>query len=151
MTGIGGPLLTIGDLLSDDGEESGEALEHHPRRDAALPLQSVLDSVDASSQSLDLIKLSQENFEKLKVALEGSDHSWTALTFELCTALETANKFVQSTDTNVRLLSEKVREVERIIKRGDSAVTAARAISISLKRGGGSSVSSQNREIPRSP
>ncbi|KAE8666625.1 GRAS family transcription factor [Hibiscus syriacus] len=151
MRGIGGPLLTIGDLLSDVGEESGEALEHHPRRDATLPPQSLLDSVDASSQSLDLIKLFQENFEKLNKALEGSDHSWTALTLELCTALETANKLVQSTDTNVGLLSEKVRELERIIKRGDSAVTAARAISISLKQGGGSSVASQDREISRSP
>ncbi|KAL4334099.1 hypothetical protein GQ457_07G023120 [Hibiscus cannabinus] len=151
MRGIGGPLLTIGDLLSDVGEESGDAPEHRHRRDASLPSPSLLDSIDASSQSLDLIKLFQENFEKLNEALAGSDHSWTALTLELCTALETANKLVQSTDTNVRSLSEKVRELERIIKRGDSAVTAARAISISLKQGGGSSVASQNRETSGSP
>ncbi|MBA0566151.1 hypothetical protein Golob_010995, partial [Gossypium lobatum] len=93
----------------------------------------------------------QENFEKLNEALAGSDHSWTALTLELCTALETANKLVQSTDTNVRSLSEKVRELEKIVKRGDSAITAARAISISLNQKGGSSVASENREEYGSP
>ncbi|KAB2030614.1 hypothetical protein ES319_D05G245200v1 [Gossypium barbadense] len=151
MRGIGGPLLTIGDLLSDVGEESSEAPDHHKKPDASLPPPSILDPVDASSQSLDLIKLFQENFEKLNEALAGSDHSWTALTLELCTALETANKLVQSTDTNVRSLSEKVRELEKIVKRGDSAITAARAISISLNQKGGSSVASENREEYGSP
>ncbi|MBA0864489.1 hypothetical protein Goshw_007776, partial [Gossypium schwendimanii] len=117
-----------------------------------------------------------ENFEKLNEALAGSDHSWTALTLEienvsdtdfstfsmylgvtdvlicvLCTALETANKLVQSTDTNVRSLSEKVRELEKIVKRGDSAITAARAISISLNQKVGSSVASENRKEYGSP
>ncbi|KAE8656475.1 flavonol synthase/flavanone 3-hydroxylase-like [Hibiscus syriacus] len=90
-----------GELLSDVGEEFGEALEHHLRHDATLPPQSFPDSIDASYQFLDLIKLFQENFEKLKVALDDSDHSWTTLTLELCTALKTANKLAQSTDTNV--------------------------------------------------
>ncbi|XP_022768220.1 uncharacterized protein LOC111312320 isoform X2 [Durio zibethinus] len=131
MRGIGGPLLTIGDLLSDVGEESGAAPDHHHHHDTSLPSpssssSSILNSIDAP-QSLDLTKL-----------------------FQLCTALETANKLVQSTDTNVRLLSEKVVELEKIVKRGDSAITAARAISISLNQKGGSSVGSQNKKQSRS-
>ncbi|XP_022768219.1 uncharacterized protein LOC111312320 isoform X1 [Durio zibethinus] len=154
MRGIGGPLLTIGDLLSDVGEESGAAPDHHHHHDTSLPSpssssSSILNSIDAP-QSLDLTKLFQENYEKLNGALAGSDHSWTALTLKLCTALETANKLVQSTDTNVRLLSEKVVELEKIVKRGDSAITAARAISISLNQKGGSSVGSQNKKQSRS-
>ena len=65
---------------------------------------------------------------------------------QLCTAVETANKLVQSTDTNVRLLSEKAVELEKVVKRGDSAITAARAISLSLNQKGESSVGSQNKE-----
>ncbi|XWS15105.1 hypothetical protein CRYUN_Cryun35bG0065500 [Craigia yunnanensis] len=84
--------------------------------------------------------LALENYEKLNEALAGSDHSWTALTLKL----------VQSTDTNARLLSEKVAELERIVKRGDSAITAARAISISLNQRGGSSVGGQNKQQSRS-
>ncbi|XVF39386.1 hypothetical protein PTKIN_Ptkin01aG0030600 [Pterospermum kingtungense] len=148
MRGIGGPLLTIGDLLSDVGEESGAAPDQQHHHDTTLPSSSsssILDSNDGS-QSLDLTKLFQENYEKLNEALAGSDHSWTALTLKLCTALETANKLVQSTDTNFRMLSEKVVELEKIVKRGDSAITAARAISTSLNRKGGSSVGGQNKE-----
>ena len=54
--------------------------------------------------------------------------------FQLCTALQTANTLVQSTNTNVELLSEKVGELERVVKRGDSAVAAAKAIHISLNQ-----------------
>ncbi|OMO62606.1 hypothetical protein CCACVL1_22723 [Corchorus capsularis] len=156
MRGIGGPLLTIGDLLSDIGEESAAAPDNLYHHDSALPSPSSqpssssnFDSNDAA-QSLDLTKLFQDNYEKLNEALAGSDHSWTALTLKLCTALETANKMVQSTDTNVKLLSEKVAELEKIVKRGDSAVTAARAISIHLNQKGESSVGSQNKEKSRS-
>ncbi|XVE55372.1 hypothetical protein DITRI_Ditri03aG0153400 [Diplodiscus trichospermus] len=154
MRGIGGPLLTIGDLLSDVGEESGTEPEHQHHHDTNLPSPSssspsILDSNDAPHSS-DLTTLFKENYEKLNEALAGSDHSWTALTLKLCTAVETANKLVQSTDTNVRLLSEKVAELEKIIKRGDSAITAARAISISLNQKGGSSIGDQSKEQSRS-
>ncbi|XP_021283822.1 uncharacterized protein LOC110416237 [Herrania umbratica] len=151
MRGVGGPLLTIGDLLSDVGDESGAAPDHLHHHDTTLPSpsSSIFDANDVP-QSLDLIKLFQENYEKLNEALSGSDHSWTALTLKLCTALETANKLVQSTDTNIRLLSEKVAELEKIVKRGDAAITAARAISISLNQKGGSYVGSQEKEQSRS-
>ena len=53
---------------------------------------------------------------------------------QLCTALETANQLVQVTGSNVTLLSEKIQELEKIIKRGDDAVAAARTIHSDLKQ-----------------
>ncbi|XP_010544517.1 PREDICTED: uncharacterized protein LOC104817138 [Tarenaya hassleriana] len=131
MRGIGGPLLSIGDLLADLGEESGESPEKRetPASDSTL-------GSDTVSGSLDLTRLFQENYDKLNKAFAGSDHSWTALTLELCTALETANKLVNITYTNARLLSEKVEELENVMKRGDSAVAAARIIHASLNQKG---------------
>ncbi|CAI0430732.1 unnamed protein product [Linum tenue] len=78
----------------------------------------------------------QENYEQLNQALEGSDPAWTALTLKLCTAVETGNKLVQSTNSNARLLSEKVAEMEKVVKRGDSAVAAAKVIPITLGQKG---------------
>lgn len=66
------------------------------------------------------------------------------LLFQLCTSLETANKLVQSTNSNVGLLSEKVEGLEKIVRRGDSAVAAARAIHVSLNQKGGPFSGSQN-------
>ncbi|XP_059629647.1 uncharacterized protein LOC132272535 [Cornus florida] len=76
---------------------------------------------------------SMENYDQLNEALAGTDHSWTALMLKLCNALETANKLVQSTNSHVGMLSEKVRELERIINRADSAVAAAKGIHNSPK------------------
>lgn len=53
---------------------------------------------------------------------------------QLCTALETANQLVQATSSNAGLLSKKIEELEKIIKRGDDAVAAARAIHGNLKQ-----------------
>ncbi|KAF2296667.1 hypothetical protein GH714_001036 [Hevea brasiliensis] len=88
--------------------------------------------------------LLQENYSHLNKALAGTDHSWTAMTLKLCTALETANELVQSTNSNVRLLSEKVGELEKIVKRGDSAVAAAKAVHVSLNQKGGPFMGSKN-------
>ncbi|KAL8485570.1 hypothetical protein ACS0TY_027747 [Phlomoides rotata] len=75
MRGVGGPLLCISDLLSDVGEENS-AVPH----DHVLPL----DTTDVSKlPASDLPKLFQENFNELKEALDGADHSWTALTLKL--------------------------------------------------------------------
>ncbi|KAJ9673668.1 hypothetical protein PVL29_023307 [Vitis rotundifolia] len=131
MRGIGGPLLCIGDLLTDVGEAD-------PHSDQPSPLSpSSSSSIPFSPHTLQpshLNRLFQENYDQLNKALAGTDHSWTALTLKLCTALQTANKLVQSANTNVELLSEKVGELERVVKRGDSAVAAAKAIHISLNQ-----------------
>ncbi|KAF5450755.1 hypothetical protein F2P56_031082 [Juglans regia] len=145
MRGIGGPLLCIGDLLSDLGDSDGAA----PSRHTQTPLSSSPSSVSSpndtpQSQALDLTKLFQEEYNHLNEALSGTDHSWTALTLKLCSALETANKLVQSTNSNVSLLSEKVGELEKIVKRGDSAIASAKALHVSLNQKQGSFTGSQN-------
>ncbi|KAM1119678.1 hypothetical protein ACFX1X_044307 [Malus domestica] len=53
---------------------------------------------------------------------------------KLCSALQTANKLVQSTNSNVMLLSEKVGELAGVVKRADSAMAAARVVHGSLNR-----------------
>ncbi|KAB5568618.1 hypothetical protein DKX38_002411 [Salix brachista] len=144
MKGVGGPLLCIGDLLSDLAEKEEEEDVVSAAADRLSPPSSVSDSKNNILQSLDLTKLFQEEHDRLNQALDGTDHSWTALTLKLCTSLETANKLVQSTNSNVRLLSEKVEGLEKIIKRGDSAVAAAKAIHVSLNQKGGPFNGSQN-------
>lgn len=114
MRGVGGPLLCISDLLSDVGEENIALLE-----DPAPPQLSNLPPSHLPS-------LFQENFNELRGALDGADHSWTALTLKLCSALETANKLVDSTNSHVASLAEKVQELERIVDRRDSAIAAAK-------------------------
>ncbi|CAN6569053.1 unnamed protein product [Malus baccata var. baccata] len=121
MRGAGGPLLCIGDLLSDVGESDASPPPQQPETSSSS-------FVSSSDQSLDLTKLFQENYEQLNEALDGTDHSWAALTLKLCSALETANKLVQSTNSNVMSMSEKVGELEGVIKRADSAITAARVV-----------------------
>ncbi|KAK7385220.1 hypothetical protein VNO78_30934 [Psophocarpus tetragonolobus] len=121
MRGIGGPLLCIGDLLNDVGEEEDDG--HSLRRETSLsPSSSLLDPPP------DLTKLFLEHYHNLNEALSGTDHSWTSLTLKLCTALETANQLVQSTNSNVTSLSEKVEELQKVVKRGDSAIAAAKAL-----------------------
>ncbi|CAJ1971851.1 unnamed protein product [Sphenostylis stenocarpa] len=123
MRGIGGPLLCIGDLLNDVGEEQqGDSL----RREASpTPSSSQLND---NYPPPDLTKLFQEHYDHLNSALSGTDHSWTSLTLKLCAALETANQLVQSTNSNVASLSERVEELQKIVKRGDSAIAAAKAL-----------------------
>ncbi|KAL1820504.1 hypothetical protein ACET3Z_015373 [Daucus carota] len=138
MRGVGGPLLCIGDLLSDVGEESadvddGVASSSFSRSSSSLS-STLTPNSDLNLQSSNLPQLFQETYDQLKEALGGSDHSWTALTLKLCTALETANQLVQVTGSNVTLLSEKIQELEKIIKRGDDAVAASRTIHSDLKQ-----------------
>ncbi|KAF3445687.1 hypothetical protein FNV43_RR10863 [Rhamnella rubrinervis] len=134
MRGVGGPLLSIGDLLNDVGESNSDPSPPDVRLNSSSPSSSSVSSPIGTPRSLDLTKLFQENYKQLNESLAGTDHSWTALTLKLCTALETANKLVQSTNSNVGLLSEKVGELEKVIRRGDSAIAAVRAVHGSLKQ-----------------
>ncbi|XP_062101715.1 uncharacterized protein LOC133807412 isoform X1 [Humulus lupulus] len=147
MRGVGGPLLCIGDLLNDVGESNPETSQ--PELHLYLPPPS---STSISSHSIDLTKLFEENYKDLNEAFAGSDQSWTGLTLkdlnlyslssltlqngvsflflvtQLCSGLETANKLVQSTNSNVRSLSEKVGELEEVFKKGDTVVAAVRGV-----------------------
>ncbi|KAF6170878.1 hypothetical protein GIB67_018960 [Kingdonia uniflora] len=70
----------------------------------------------------------QENYNQLNQALAGNDHSWTALTLKLCSALETADKLVQSTNSNISQLTEKVGVLQSMVSRGDAAVKDLKVI-----------------------
>nr|GMD74549.1 Rho-type GTPase-activating 1 [Ipomoea batatas] len=131
MRGVGGPLLCIGDLLSDVGEE-GSASDNHSSRGADLKSSHFPESAPTLKPS-DLPKLFQENYEKLNDALAGTDHSWTEHTLELCYALETTNKLVHSTNCNVGMLSDNVQKLQQMINRRDSDIAAAKAIQSSLE------------------
>ncbi|CAH9133084.1 unnamed protein product [Cuscuta epithymum] len=112
MRGVGGPLLCIGDLLSDVGED-GSGCDNLSRcGDIKTP--SFSESCPSFRPS-DLPKLFQENYEKLNEALAGTDHSWTALTLEL-------------PNCNAGKLSENVQTLQEIINRRDSNIAAAKAI-----------------------
>lgn len=126
MRGVGGPLLCIGDLLSDIGE--GDSVDHHQQETPSS--SSSIDNLQPS----DLTGLFQETYDQLNNALAGTGHSWTVLTLKLCTALETADKLVESTNSNVGLLSEKLKELEGIVKRADSSVAEAKAIHYTLNK-----------------
>ncbi|KAF3506053.1 hypothetical protein F2Q69_00002574 [Brassica cretica] len=106
MKGVGGPLLSIGDLLADLVEEPVVSAPPNPENSSKL-------ETDAISEPLDLTGL-----------------------FQLCTSLETANKLVHATTTNARFLTEKVRELEKIVKQGDSAVAAARSVHATVNQKG---------------
>jgi len=47
---------------------------------------------------------------------------------QLCSALDTAKKLIESTNSNVTVLSEKVEELEKVIKKEDSAIAEVRSI-----------------------
>ncbi|GAB2252124.1 hypothetical protein Droror1_Dr00004971 [Drosera rotundifolia] len=137
----GGPLLRIGDLLADVGESSVYAADDQPRRrDQTSHLSpssspsSLISSQALDLQPSDLTKLFQETYDELNKALSGADHSWTSLTLKLCTILDAANKLINSTNSNVAKLLEKVEELKGIIKRGDSSIAAVRSIHSSLSQ-----------------
>ncbi|KAF8404140.1 hypothetical protein HHK36_009020 [Tetracentron sinense] len=89
--------------------------------------------------------LYQEDYNQLNEALAGTDHSWTALTLKLCSVLETADKLVQSANSNIKLLLEKVGMIESIVRRGDSAIAAGKAIHSTLNKKGPSTGSQNNK------
>ncbi|CAK9313620.1 unnamed protein product [Citrullus colocynthis] len=149
MRGTGGPLLCIGDLLCDVGEEEaidGKGSNETPK---SIPLPS---SSSASVSSLfdvshppDLPKLFQENYGQLNKVFDDNDHSWTALTLKMCSALDTATKLVESTNSNSRFLLEKIVELEHVLEKGDSTRQAAMAIQTSYSSQiAQDSISSQN-------
>lgn len=48
--------------------------------------------------------------------------------FQLCAALETADKLIQTANSNVEKLSEELGVLEGIMKRGDQAIATAKTI-----------------------
>lgn len=57
-------------------------------------------------------------------ALQENDPSWPSLMLKLCTALKTADKLVSCASIDAEQLLQKVELLERLLVRGDRAVTA---------------------------
>uniref|UniRef100_A0A1D1XJE6 Protein transport protein SEC31 n=1 Tax=Anthurium amnicola TaxID=1678845 RepID=A0A1D1XJE6_9ARAE len=149
MRGVGGPLLCIGDLLHDLADDVGGDHDGSPSTVSPSLLSPSCSSTSPGSGSgsgrggggpvlrsaaamplppSDLPGLFQETYNQLTESLRGTDHSWTVLTLKLCSAVDTADKLVNSASSNVELLLEKVNMLDSIIKRSDSAVEIAKAI-----------------------
>ncbi|XP_023516408.1 uncharacterized protein LOC111780279 [Cucurbita pepo subsp. pepo] len=150
MRGTGGPLLCIGDLLCDVGEEeAGEGKGSNETPKSVISSTSSSASVSTlplASEIPDLPKLFQENYDQLNKSFDDNDHSWTALTLKMCSALDTASKLVESTNSNSRFLLEKIVELEQVLEKGDSTREAAMAIQTSFSsQVAQDSISSQNQ------
>ncbi|GAA0164919.1 hypothetical protein Leryth_009210 [Lithospermum erythrorhizon] len=130
MRGVGGPLLCIGDLLSDV-DESNSINGFGIQQLSNSTLNPILDSQILHPEHL--TNLFQEHYEQLDKALSGTGHSWTALTLKLCTALEMAKKLIQTTSSDSEVLLGKVRELKRILNRRDAAIEALKGIQGSVK------------------
>ncbi|KAJ4963901.1 hypothetical protein NE237_023840 [Protea cynaroides] len=128
MRGVGGPLLCIGDLLSDVGDGDGASVGENQETSSLGSSSS--STPNAPLPPSHLSQLFKENYNQLNEALSGTGHSWTALTLKLCTALETADKLIHSANSNIQMLSEKVEVLESIMKRGDSAVAAVKGVDV---------------------
>ncbi|KAF1889388.1 hypothetical protein Lal_00024713 [Lupinus albus] len=172
MRGVGGPLLCIGDLLSDVGEERETAVSDTLRHQSlpsylnnspSVPDLTILFQVPplpVSTHTLRRFIYSfttpcdsfsfQENYDHLNSALSGTDHSWTSLTLKLCTALETANQLIQTTNRNAASLLDKVGELQKIVKRGDSAIAAARAVYVAPEKDSGALTDNEGFKNSRS-
>ncbi|CAO2039317.1 unnamed protein product [Urochloa humidicola] len=132
MRGVGGPLLTIGDLLSDlavDGSDDPLAAGG----DASVPSSPSAAQHAGEADPSDLSRLFEEHYNNLMKALQENDPSWPSLMLKLCTALKAADKLVSSANTNAEQLAEKVKALEGVLERGDRAVAE---IVESLQRSG---------------
>nr|CAD1825115.1 unnamed protein product [Ananas comosus var. bracteatus] len=102
MRGVGGPLLCIGDLLSDvagdddDGGVGGGGASPSAAAAVEIPVEPLQPPISPH--------------------LRGNDHSWTTLMLKLCAALRAADKLVNSASVNAESLLEKVAVLESILK-----------------------------------
>ncbi|XP_006647404.1 uncharacterized protein LOC102701331 [Oryza brachyantha] len=119
MRGVGGPLLTIGDLLSDlavdDDGGGGEAY---------VPSSPLAAQQAEEADPSDLNRLFGECYDNLMKALQENNPSWPSLMLKLCTALKTADKLVISANKDAEQLLQKVETLEHVLERGDHAVAA---------------------------
>ncbi|EPS63734.1 hypothetical protein M569_11051 [Genlisea aurea] len=112
MRGFGGPLLCIGDLLSDVGDRNS---------DGSKISETSAEFSTASARNLPDVY--QEKMAELKKALSGDDPSWPASTLKLCSALETASIMIDySTNPGVAALAQKIDELHQIVDRRESAL-----------------------------
>ncbi|KAG2659214.1 uncharacterized protein LOC120705670 [Panicum virgatum] len=121
MRGIGGPLLTIGDLLSDLAVDGGDD-PLAAGGDASVPSSPSAAQQAGEADPSDLSRLFEEHYNNLMKALQDNDPSWPSLMLKLCAALKAADKLVSSANTDAEQLMEKVKVLEGVLERGDRAV-----------------------------
>ncbi|BAF09090.1 uncharacterized LOC4329714 [Oryza sativa Japonica Group] len=122
MRGVGGPLLTIGDLLSDLAVDGGADLAGGEVSVPSSPSSAGQQAEEADPSELN--RLFGEHYDNLMKALQENDPSWPSLMLKLCTALKTADKLVSCASIDAEQLLQKVELLERLLVRGDRAVTA---------------------------
>ncbi|RCV06924.1 hypothetical protein SETIT_1G202900v2 [Setaria italica] len=132
MRGVGGPLLTIGDLLSDLAVDGGDD-PLAAGGDASIPSSLSAEQQAGEADPSDLSRLFEEHYNHLMKALQENDPSWPSLMLKLCAALKTADKLVSCANTNAERLVEKVKALEGVLEKGDRAVAE---IVESLQRSG---------------
>jgi len=121
MRGVGGPLLTIGDLLSDLAVDGGDD-PLAAGGDASVPSSPSAAQQAGEADPSDLSRLFEEHYNNLMKALQENDPSWPSLMLKLCAALKAADKLVSSANTDAEQLMEKVKVLEGVLERGDRAV-----------------------------
>ncbi|XP_078444332.1 histone-lysine N-methyltransferase [Wolffia australiana] len=128
MKRIGGPLLSVGDLLHDLSEDGADSFRH-------VPSSPALDS-GSSFPPAHLPHLFQETYDQLTASLAGgSDNSWPELTFKLCSAVETADKLNSLALENAEALLGKVDSLATMTKRCHSVVEAAKDLTAVVNKG----------------
>ncbi|PUZ76193.1 hypothetical protein GQ55_1G270300 [Panicum hallii var. hallii] len=121
MRGVGGPLLTIGDLLSDLAVDGGDD-PLAAGGDASVPSSPSEAQQAGKADPSDLSRLFEEHYNNLMKALQENDPSWPSQMLKLCAALKAADKLVSSANTDAEQLMEKVKVLEGVLERGDRAV-----------------------------
>ncbi|CAM0948461.1 unnamed protein product [Alopecurus aequalis] len=122
MRGVGGPLLTVSDLLSDlavdnDHLDGGGG-------DASFPSSPLEPQQVEEADPSDLQRLFEEDYDNLVKSLQKNDPSWPSLMLKLCSALKTSDKLLSCANTKAQQLLEKVEALEHVLERGDRAVGA---------------------------
>ncbi|KAG8058954.1 hypothetical protein GUJ93_ZPchr0002g25616 [Zizania palustris] len=119
MRGIGGPLLTIGDLLGDLAFDGGEV-----GGEASVPSSPSEAHHVEEANPCELNRIFGEHYDNLMKSLWENDPSWPSLMLKLCMALKTADKLVSRANADAEQLCGKVEMLEHILERSDHAVTA---------------------------
>ncbi|KAF0932102.1 hypothetical protein E2562_008639 [Oryza meyeriana var. granulata] len=110
MRGVGGPLLTIGDLLSDLAVDDGGDLGGG---EASVPSSPLAVQQAEEADPSELNRLFGEHYDNLIKALQENDPSWPSLMLKLFSALKTADKLVSCANTDAeQLMQKKVAELD---------------------------------------
>ncbi|XP_044970539.1 uncharacterized protein LOC123430767 [Hordeum vulgare subsp. vulgare] len=121
MRGVGGPLLTVSDLLSDLAVEGGD--DHlDGGGDASVPSSPLAVHQVEEADPSELQRLFAEDYDSLMKSLRENDPSWPSLMLKLCRALKTSDKLLSCANVKAEQLLEKVEKLEHVLERGDRAV-----------------------------